>query len=217
MEEKTIFVDGNGHQWQMGLRSVPTLTAVTKGAKWVILPFIVDAMYPVDDSLSEQYSNCALCGTSIERGLIVIEFIQNAWGVRIGCIHHTMRGCQMSPVLICNVFDILNPIITCGWNTPYKGCTVCDRFNCVDLRCKAIVKSGILAMTDLDSMFEHFYRIRLDILSPLVPNGVCSFCSKETNRICRVCRCAVYCNYGCKQKDGHKCESFVEMWRIVQF
>lgn len=190
---------------------------MTSEAKWVILPFIVDAMYPVDNYEQCQYSNCALCGAPIERGLIVIEFIQRAWGVRIGCIHHTTQRCQMTPVLICNVFDTLNPVIIGGWNTPYRGCAVCDRYNCVDPICKEIIKSGILATTEMDAMFEHFYKIRLDILSPLLLLDKCFFCSKESNRICRVCRCAVYCNYGCKQKDGHKCESFTEMWRSVQW
>jgi hypothetical protein len=220
--EKIIHMDERGRQWQIG--SIDGTFKITKNARHVILPLRVKPMYPVGavDKVDLIYSHCAKCGAPVseEGGTVILEFVENAWGVRIGCEKCCGSGAATAAattVQICNISTILTPIIEAGWSTPFLGCTVCERTVCHDLKCKDIISSGILTTSPIDDMLEHFYRVRLDILSPLICTNCCNFCKSPADRICRTCRIVVYCNYGCKRKDGHLgCTSFIEIWRSAQ-
>jgi hypothetical protein len=209
-----VYIDQKGHQWYIGTTE-GTLTP-TPNARWVILPILVEPMYP-EESNDLTFSHCALCGQSIsDRGCIVLEFVEAAWGVRIGCPGCTGPSGPSGPLIVF-VSGLITPIIEAGCKTVYHGCIVCEKpGKCTNEKCRQIIDSGILTTSPVDDLLEHFYRIRLDVVSPLMSNNGCAHCKSPCDRLCRVCRIAYYCNYGCKMKSGHKCVPFIEMWRVGQ-
>jgi len=231
--ERVIHIDTNGNQWCIGNSPNTATLPVTADARWVILPISVEPMYPMEIEDDGIYSHCALCGRPIvdQRGLIVLEFVADAWGVRIGC---NKCGALIAPAisnaLICSVSTVLTPIITYGCKKVYNGCIICNRASrCNASECKKIIESGILTALPVDELLEHFYRVQLDVVSPLVVAETCAYCGKPCNRLCRVCRVVAYCNYGCKIKHGHGaqksistsgnaflCTGFTEIWRNAQ-
>ena len=214
--ESVVYIDVNGTQWCIGKSPNSTIVTPTPGARWVILPISVEAMYPLDGE-NTIYSHCAMCGRAVEGvGFVVLEFLESAWGVRIGCCGGNGATVEKANCTIATVATVLAPIIMHGCKTVYNGCIVCNRGKCIDTECTRIIHSGILKTSPVDDLLEHFYRIQLDIISPLVLTGECKFCSKPCNRLCRTCRTASYCNYGCKVRDGHNCVSFTEIWRSAQ-
>ncbi len=212
-----VHIDSNGGRWCIGKSPNDTIVTPTPGARWVILPLSVESMYPMDREDTGIYSHCAMCGRAVEQdGFIVLEFIDNAWGVRIGCCGGN-KSIGPANGFISTVATILTPIIVHGCKTVYNGCTICNRGGkCIDPECKRIMNSGLLNVSPVDDLLEHFYRIQLDIVSPLVLAEECLLCGKPCNRLCRVCRVAAYCNYGCKVRDGHVCTPFIEIWRSAQ-
>ncbi len=233
-----IYVDSNGQEWRGGINpaaggsinSTPAASGSIDSTRQVFLPLLIEPMYPVDDDLYI-YSHCCQCGQPINgsHGYLVLEFVTNAWGVRIGCggCANIMGG---TPHYICtpivSILDIVTPVINAGCSKVYHGCTICERpGKCHDPKCREVAESGILGISPIDDLLEHFYRVKLDVVSVLIqhfPPGEmlnqhhCSHCDAPTDRICRKCRIAPYCNYGCKFKDKHECTSFVEIWRSAQ-
>lgn len=218
-----IHLDPFGRQWSIGNSTHTASVVPTTDARWVILPLLVEPMYLAEAPEAETiYSHCAICGThTTDYGFIVLEFVESAWGVRIGCADCAEDGISaFCKTNIANVSTILTPIITNGHTTPFLGCIVCDRnWRCNDPRCREIIKSGILKTNSpIDDLLEHFYRIRLDVISPLVLSKECAFCKSPGGRLCRICRLVTYCNYGCKIKSAKcaRCTSFIEIWRSAQ-
>lgn len=202
-----IFIDEAEREWKIGKPSLGN--QIDKGGECVILPFSVDSMYPIDES-DLNYSTCCKCGEAIESGLVCLFFIDRTWGVRICCdVHTKLNPIRRCKVQIVYIFDILKSIINKGCQTVYNGCSVCSRENCKDFQCKRILELEIL---EKDTLLDHFFNIKLDVLSPLV-EPICETCKRlNAKKFCNRCKLYAFCGTKCKKE--HTCnDEFYCIWR----
>jgi len=205
-----LFIDKRDNEWKIGKCPISGMKSKDSEIHF-ILPFLVDAMYPSDYS-ELIYSNCCKCGDSIEKGLIVITFEnESAWGIRICCQDHYKDEIFSCDIPIISVLDILEPIISKGCETEYIGCVVCDRPKCKEIECVKILKMNIL---EKDTLFDHFYKIRLNVYSPFV-EPICGYCKRiNVKKKCKECKLYVFCDSRCRNKHKHRCsKQFYDIWR----
>lgn len=210
-EEEILYFDPNRKEWKVGDCGVNI--KIKKGtAICISLPFMIDSMYPTDKS-DLFYATCCKCGKSLSKGQLCIEFDDLKWGIRIRCNPKKIRLISTN-ILIVNVHHLVASIIERGWQTPSNDCNVCSRPKCKDEDCKKIIKDGMLNITATEELLEFFYKIRLNVLSPLV-DYKCIYCSKKSNHVCTKCKSVVICDR-CKKKkkEGHECKEFENMWRV---
>lgn len=221
-----IFVDNQNCEWKVGKSPVPKAPEIFP-LKTFILPFCVDAMYPEDYS-EFIYSHCCKCGESLERGLIAIVFKQDEseFGVRIVCEEHWGEGAEgplpkeksfgenpgpKAPGFpITSVFDILKPIIDKGCSTINDKCPVCEGpSKCAHPTC-IYLKDKL----EKDTLFDHFYNIKLNVISPFV-EPICHYCKRlNAKKSCKSCKLYMFCSSKCREKSDHKCQNeFYDIWR----
>lgn len=228
-----IFVDNQNCEWKVGKSPVPLAPEIFP-LKTFILPFCVDAMYPEDYS-EFIYSHCCKCGESLERGLIAIVFKQDEseFGVRIVCGKLGAKGPEFSPPSKCprensgpeapsfpqsfpspfpitSVFDILKPIIDKGCSTINDKCPVCEGpSKCTHPTC-LYLKDKL----EKDTLFDHFYNIKLNVISPFV-EPICHYCKRSNaKKSCKSCKLYMFCGSKCREKSDHKCQNeFYDIWR----
>ena len=212
MEKEILYFDSDSREWKIGNIGTSISVSNDNRRRLVSLPFTIDAMYPTeikDDRVDFIYSNCCKCGKSLTSGQLCMEFDQMRWGIRIKCQSSELIRTN---ILIVNVHQLLAPIIERGWKTPTNKCRVCDRPKCKESDCIKIMENGLLNMTETEEVLEFFYKIKLNVLVPLVDNH-CIFCQRKTFRCCKICKAVAICKR-CKGKKNQKvCIPFELMWR----
>lgn len=214
MEEQTLFLDSQGREWQVGTVQEPIVVE-----KLIMLSILVEPMYPsvvLDPTEDYIYCMCAKCGQPIqeEYGLLTLYFSAVSWGVRIVCTVHCneliTRHCA-HPII--NVGRILQPIVEEACVKKLPNCVVCDRVDCMDETCMAVKERGILYRNRIDELMAHFYRVRLNVISPLL--GACDACGDQVQQatvICKRCK-GVFCSRAClKQKRRHVCRRVEKLY-----
>lgn len=207
--EKNIYIDQNGREWVKG--GTPSEPPPSQSSsRLVCLPFLVDAMHPVPLNGDTVYSVCAKCGASLETGVVALVFHKNDWGVRIVC-----RSCSplknelaSTPHLIPYIASVLRPHIVKAWETVNTACDVCTRPRCEDPEC---VKVSAL-LEQRPAALEHFYKVSLDVITPLIGDA-CVVCGKKESKLqCKTCRMHVFCGKRCRKTMVRCTESYREIW-----
>ena len=205
MNHKEIYIDQTGREWLVGSIEKPAL---------VILPVHAKPMYPsfiTDPSADFIYCQCAKCNMPIqdEVGLVGVEFCSSSWGIRIVCTKHSERASSAATnVPIFDIVNVLEPVIQEAFLMDEQKCEVCDGpVGCNDPDCLEIKKQGLLYKGENDELMAHFYRVNLDLISPLLTQ--CHTCSrfirkKKKRRLCETCR-FVFCSNKCKRNSNHNC------------
>ena len=145
-------------------------------------------------------------------GCVCIVFHSKGWGIRVSCCHEAHVDTKI-PII--SIQDVLEPVITNGFEHGSTKCDVCERKNCKSLECKEILDKNLLYPNVAEQWLSHFYSIRLDIITPLLVEHMCDVCGEKKGTIhCADCRLRTYCGKSCKKKDGHTCDQkFWELWR----
>ncbi len=203
-----IFVDKQNCEWKVG-RGDPEPKTPNTSLKMFILPFCVNAMYPEDYS-EFIYSHCCKCGKSLEKGLITIVFKhdESEFGIRIVCEEEAPSVPISLPIIY--IFEILKPIIDKGCCIINDKCPVCEGpSKCTHPTC-LYLKDKL----EKDTLFDHFYNIKLNVITPLAEN-VCHYCGKQNvKKSCKSCKLYMFCNSKCREKSDHQCKNeFYDIWR----
>lgn len=201
-----LFVDQETQrEWCIGTVKQPLVLK-----KLIILPIHAHPMYPrviLDPSTDYIYCVCAKCDQPIseELGLVALEFSAVSWGVRIVCTSHaTVNVSRMLGMPIINVGPTLQPVIENAFLRDLRNCVVCDRPNCTDDTCQEVRDRGILYKSRIDELMVHFYRTKLDVLSPLLAYcDTCGIEAEERKFVCDTCK-LVFCSKACRRRR-HKC------------
>lgn len=208
MEEQSVYIDAYHREWTVGSVQEPIVVN-----RLIVLPIYAKPMYPtciLDPAEDYLYSVCAKCEQPIrdEAGLVAVQFSAIKWGIRIVCMaHEAVRVGRMCAVPIILVQPILKPIIEEAFIRDLCNCVVCDRPNCTDETCQEVQDRGILFKNRIDELMTHFFRSRLDIVSPLLNR--CETCGELIDSekiICRECG-LVFCCRECKKRKKHKCNA----------
>lgn len=211
MEEQSVYVDVYDREWTVGTVQEPIVVN-----RLIVLPVYAYPMYPkciLDPVEDYIYSVCAKCHRPIQddAGLLALHFSATKWGVRIVCMsHENVRVGRMCAVPIIMVQSLLKPIIEEAFIRDLHNCVVCDRPNCTDETCQEVQDRGILFQNRIDELMAHFFRSRLNLISPLLNR--CETCGREDAKvICETCG-LVFCSKLCKKRKKHKCVPFQMMY-----
>jgi hypothetical protein len=202
-----LFFDSDGNEWVPG---TPGISVAPKKPKVHILPIESESMYmPSDPQKDLTLSTCIECGAPIPGGFISIALFDSLFEI---CL--TGRCC-LRPFSFVYYSIATEPLITSrasihdrllsGILQEYPGCPVCDRKNCSDPNCQEIIEQGILEPSDNEKITGHFYRIKLDLLSPIEAKCACKGQGIQTR--CKICKIS-FCRGRCKRR--HQCEGGVE-------
>jgi len=208
MEENVFLLDSSGREWCQG--SLSGSPIVFK--KIIILPIFATPMYPttiLDPSADYIYAICAKCNQIIPEsgGLVALEVCATQWGIRIVCAKHCdYYYLSKTDIPIVNIASILTPIIEEACTRNIKACVVCDASNCTNEMCIQIKERGLLYQNRIEELVARFYRIKLDLVSPLL--NTCEKCKERIDDkkwTCDMCR-VVFCSKGCKKRaKKHNC------------
>lgn len=187
----------------------------------VIFPITIQSMYTQDNYT---YCTCIKCKTFTERGFVTLIFKDDHWGIRVVCTAcHTPASPQQvveCRFLILELQNKLAPLLKLALDTHDSRCLVCEKKRCKNPECKEILETHVLYENDEQLLLEHFYRIRLNLHTALLPphSFLCFYCGrKQGTRSCATCKMYIYCSKGCKKKasrEGHPCNPFWEVWRL---
>jgi len=197
--DKIVYIDPSGREWIKG--GTPDIVPTEVG-NLIVLPFFADAMHP-EPLINDDYifSTCVKCGKSLERGLVSLLFddLGVGWGVRITCCVQVEHA-RNTPIPITHITSILEPIILKAWKEINYQCVVCTRSRCNDPRCLKMLENGMIRRRPV---LDHFYNVKLNVVSPLVATE-CVHCGvPDCKKMCRVCRIVCFCSYKCKKLSRH--------------
>jgi hypothetical protein len=181
---------------------------------YIVFPFMFDSMYPSPILSNDDYiyCSCVKCGRFIKEGVLCIRFYNGTFGVRLSCCD-SKGNIKIEDPLIVYVHEMIFPLIESGCESIQNQCMVCDKLKCKNKDCEEILKGKLLYKNETEELMEHFYKIKLDLLSLFVKDQPCFICqNKQTTKVCNTCKSFVYCSKKCKKK-GHTCKPFEEMWR----
>jgi hypothetical protein len=152
----------------------------------------------------------------MEFGFLSLLFTENdEWGLRMCCLDcYFPENYLESNDMILNAQEPLKEVIEYGLSHGNRICLVCEQRNCKDKEC--LKAKDILYTGSVNFLMEHFYQIRLNVITPVVKNLVtlCHACQLwESTISCSVCKIRLYCSKSCKKKDKHSCVAFWDMWR----
>jgi hypothetical protein len=204
MEEQTLLVDSDGREWQTGTVQRPILVE-----KLIIVPIVVQPMHPsviLDPADDYIYCVCAKCNEPVPEatGYLCLYFSAVRWGVRIVCHAHYKKKTPDVPCAfpIIHVGSVLQPIIDEACLRNLSDCVVCDKPACDDETCHLVKERGLLYRNRIDELMAQFYRVKLDIISPLV--NTCKVCGDTAEVACKRCK-FVFCSDVCLKRKWHKC------------
>lgn len=174
----------------------------------VIFPITIEAMYTEDNYV---FCFCIKCSTLIESGFVALLLQEEQWGIRIACTDCYTRSPDTRIVpckyLILELQVKIAPALYQGINTFDSRCFVCSKKRCKNTECKKILDTHLLYENDEQLLLEHFYRIKLNLHSVLLPptSYLCSYCHiRQGTRSCATCKMYMYCSKGCKKKASRK-------------
>lgn len=203
MEEETIFLDSCNREWIMGPPPAGPLISETI----IILPVLIRSMIPrhiLDPSSDYIYSVCIICGKTVGvTGLVCISLCEVKWGVRIACTIHGPEHVFPTQMLITHVQSLLSPTIDRACGISNTVCAVCEHPQCNNEQCKTA--ESLLYPSRVDELLGQFYRLKLDLISPIV--DLCVVCQGQVGSKkwpCQVCK-MVFCCKRCKRKGDHVC------------
>jgi hypothetical protein len=212
-----LYVDNHGIEWKFGHLDKEKPPVEGKNTIFVWFPIKIKAMHPTiitDPLLDYIYCSCVKCHSLIKSGILCLEFGQKSnYGLCLLCT--TCCRCPLyikTSLLIIELFDRISQILIGGCNTYSNQCIVCDKSKCKSLDCKTIIPQ--LYNNNTEIMLEHFYKIKLNVLS-LFTQDYCSWCNmKESFIMCNTCKLRFYCGKKCKKLDkNHACIPYYDMWR----
>lgn len=204
-----LYLDPSGRSWMNGHPSEKL------SPLYIPLPFYAESMYPrdiQDPSLDYVYCTCVKCSSFIPGGFVALEVSPKRWGISLLCQEccgtpHWGRDPWKLDFPVLQVIDRLEKNMQEAYVSYRAACAVCEKFHCRDPACKEA--EPLLFKHPSDALISCFYRIRLDVFSPLLDKCQKEGCLRDWRKRCRHCR-LVFCSK--RDMEGHVCVAIENLW-----